>query len=236
MIEKLVRLLVVALIASAAWPVEAQVTPAAGSVPPDDTPSVRVGGTLFLDYTFTDAPKTTDADGNQVSQNAFNVGRAYLNITGQINHLVAFRITPDITRESGTGSSLNGSLTYRLKYGYAQLNLDDWMWRGSYVRVGMIPTPVVNFEEDIYRYRFQGTVFADREGFLSSADFGVMYRTQFPNAYGEVMAASTTARPTRGPRPTTRRRSRSGPRCVRCPGRAPSAGCGSRCFTTGITM
>ena len=29
----------------------AQVTPAAGYVPPDDTPSVRVGATLFLDYT-----------------------------------------------------------------------------------------------------------------------------------------------------------------------------------------
>jgi hypothetical protein len=165
----------------------AQVTPAGGYTPPDDTPSVRVGGTLFLDYTFLDAPKVTDADGNSVSQNQFNVGRAYLNLTGQVNHLIAFRITPDITREGGTGSSLNGSLTFRLKYGYAQVNLDDWMWRGTYVRLGMIPTPVVNFEEDLYRYRFQGTVFADREGFLSSSDYGVVFRTQFPNGYGEVM-------------------------------------------------
>jgi hypothetical protein len=168
-------------------PARAQVTPAAGYTPPDDTPSVRLGGTLFLDYTFLDAPKATDADGNSVNLSSFNVGRAYLNVTGQVNHLIAFRITPDITRESGAGRSLNGSLTFRLKYGYAQVNLDDWMWRGSYVRLGMIPTPIVNFEEDLYRYRFQGTVFADREGFLSSSDYGVVFRTQFPNAYGEVM-------------------------------------------------
>jgi hypothetical protein len=165
-----------------------QVTPAAGYTPPDDTPSVRVGGTLFLDYTDTLEPKVTDANGDRVSQSAFNVGRAYINVTGQLNHLFAFRITPDIVRETGTGSSLNGSMTYRLKYGYAQFNMDDWMWRGTYVRFGMIQTPYVDFEETVYRYRFQGTIFADREGFNSSSDFGVAFRTAFPNNYGEVVA------------------------------------------------
>src|SRR5689334_19170057 len=93
----------------------AQVTSAESYTPPDDTPSVRVGGTLFLDFTRTQAPQITDADGNRVSQSQFNVGRAYLNVTGQLNHLIAFRITPDVVRETGTGSSSNGSLTYRLK-------------------------------------------------------------------------------------------------------------------------
>ena len=45
-------------------PAAAQVTPAARMPPPDDTPSVRVGGTLFLDYTKTLEPETVDADGN----------------------------------------------------------------------------------------------------------------------------------------------------------------------------
>ena len=176
---------VLVLLPAAAW---GQVTPAAGYTPPDDTPSVRVGGTLFLDYTNTMEPKVTDANGDRVSQSAFNVGRAYINVTGQLNHLFAFRITPDITRETGVGSSLNGSLTYRLKYGYAQFNMDDWLWRGTYVRFGMIQTPYVDFEETVYRYRFQGTIFADREGYNSSADFGVSVRTAFPNNYGEVVA------------------------------------------------
>ncbi len=180
-----------ALLLSLSRTASAQVTPtpAAPSKPPGDAPSVRVGGVIWPDFIVNLDPKITDATGNEVSQSAFGVGRAYINVTGQLNHLIKFRLTPDITRETGTGSSLNGSLVFRLKYGYAEFNLDDWMWRGTYVRVGMIQTPIVGFEEDLYRYRFQGTVFPDREGYLSSADFGVMFRTQFPNSYGEVVGA-----------------------------------------------
>ena len=54
------------------------------------------------------------------------------------------------------------SLVFRIKYAYAQFNLDDWMTRGSWVRLGIQQTPWVDFEEGIYRYRFQGTVFAER--------------------------------------------------------------------------
>jgi hypothetical protein len=163
-----------------------QVTPAAGYVPPDDTPSIRVGATLFLDYTVQPEPKVTDVDGNSVTGNAFNVGRAYVNLTGQINHLVAFRVTPDIARETGTGSSLSGSLTYRLKYAYAQFNMDDWMTRGSWARFGMQQTPWVDFMEGIYRYRFQGTIFEERDGFLSSSDVGASFHYNFKANYGEV--------------------------------------------------
>lgn len=165
----------------------AQVTPAVNTAPPDDTPSVRVGGTLFADYTYTFAPESASDAGQRFNANAFNVSRAYLNVTGQLNHVLAFRITPDIVRETGAGSSANGRLTLDLKYGYVQVNLDDWLWRGSYVRAGMIPTPYVEFEESIYRYRFQGSVFADREGYLPSSDYGVAFRTQFPKGYGEVV-------------------------------------------------
>src|SRR5215218_10123106 len=117
---RLRRAAVAAATSVALWPAAAaaQVTPAAGYTPPDDTPAIRVGATLFLDYTVQTKPKTTDADGNEVTFNSFNVGRAYLNLTGQINHIIQFRVTPDIVRETGTGSSLAGSYTYRLKYAY----------------------------------------------------------------------------------------------------------------------
>jgi hypothetical protein len=169
-----------------ASPARAQVTPAAGYTPPDDTPSIRLGATIFADYTFTEKPKTTDADGNLIHPNAFNVGRAYINVTGNISHLIAFRITPDIIRESGMGSTLNGSLTFRLKYAYAQFNLDDWMQRGSWVRLGMQQTPWIDFDETVYRYRFQGPVFADREGFLSSSDVGATFHYNLPNNFGDI--------------------------------------------------
>ena len=182
---------VLALTASVA---SAQVTPAAGYTPPDDTPSIRVGMTLFPVYTFQTDPKITDADGSRVSKNAFDVARSYINITGNISHLVAFRITPDITRESGLlalagGSSVpNDSLVFRIKYAYAQFNLDDWMTKGSWVRLGIQQTPWVDFEEGIYRYRFQGTVFAERIPLptaMTSADAGVSFHYNLPSNYGD---------------------------------------------------
>src|SRR5687767_2673818 len=164
----------------------AQVTPATGSVPPDDTPSIRVGATIFADYTVTQEPKGTDVDGNEFTPNAFNIARAYLNVTGNISHIVAFRVTPDITRETGAGSTLNGSLTFRLKYAYAQFNLDDWMSRGSFARFGMQQTPWVDFIDSVYRYRFQGPTMEDREGILSSSDVGATFRYVFAGNYGDV--------------------------------------------------
>src|SRR3981081_1404018 len=175
-------------------PCAAQVTPAAGYVPPDDTPAVKVGATIFADYTALQTPKITDADNNSVTSNAFNVGRAYINITGNISHNIAFRITPDIARLTETAtpsSSLNGSYVFRLKYAYAQFNLDDWLnpgRTGTWARLGMQQTPWVDFMEGVYRYRFQGTIFEEREGFLSSSDIGASFHYNLPGNYGDVHA------------------------------------------------
>jgi hypothetical protein len=169
----------------------AQVTPAAGYTPPDDTPSIKVGMTLFPAYTFQTNPDITDAAGNTVNKNAFDVQRAYINVTGNISHLVAFRITPDIVREGSLVSNgvSTDSLVFRIKYAYAQVNLDDWMTKGSWVRLGIQQTPWVDFEEGIYRYRFQGTVFAERMPLattMTSADAGVSFHYNLPSNYGDL--------------------------------------------------
>jgi hypothetical protein len=165
----------------------AQVTPAAGYTPPDDTPSIRVGVTIYADYTYQQSPDATDADGNVINPSSFNVSRSYINVTGNLSHIIAFRVTPDVVRESGLitlgpGNTLsNDSLVFRIKYAYAQFNLDDWMTRGSWARFGIQQTPLLDYEEGIYRYRFQGTTFT---------------------------SACSTAKDTRGRIRTTRRRSR----------------------------
>jgi hypothetical protein len=56
------------------------------------------------------------------------------------------------------------------------------------VRFGIQQTPLLDYEEGIYRYRFQGTTFTEREGFYNSADAGVSFHTNFPKNYGEVHA------------------------------------------------
>src|SRR5438034_231197 len=71
----------------------AQITPAEGYTPPNDDPSVKVRGTIFLDYTF---------------------------------------------------------------------------------------------HEGIYRYRFQGQIFVEREGFLVSSDLGLSSHLAFPSNYGDI--------------------------------------------------
>ena len=176
----------------------AQVTPAGGYTPPDDTPTVKVGGTIFANYTYVGEPQTTDSDGNRIHPNAFDITRAYINVTGNISHLVAFRITPDVVRTGAVtipGTTppvtsdvpgLTGTLTYRLKYAYGQLNFDDWTTKGSWFRLGMQQTPIVDYEEGIYRYRFQGPIFVDREGFLTSSDLGASLHWAFPQNYGDV--------------------------------------------------
>lgn len=180
------------LMTSFATAVSAQVTPAAGYTPPDDTPSIKVGVTIYTDFTYQQSPQITDADGNVDNLSSFNVSRAYINVTGNISHLVSFRITPDVIRESGLltagpGTTIaNDSLVLRIKYAFAQINLDDWMTKGSWVRLGIHQTPLLDYEEGIYRYRFQGTTFTEREGFYNSADAGASFHWNFPNNYGEV--------------------------------------------------
>jgi hypothetical protein len=164
----------------------AQVTPAAGYTPPDDTPSFKVGAVIFGDYTYQQSPTSTDADDNTIHASSFNVGRAYINVTGNLNHRIAFRITPDISRETSSTSSLAGSQEYRLKYAYAQLNLDDRTNKGSWLKAGVQQTPYIDLLESIYRYRFQGTVFTERIGFFSSSDAGLTGRWVFPGNYGDV--------------------------------------------------
>ena len=51
---------------------------------------------MFADYTYTNTPEATDVDGNLVHPSAFNVSRSYINITGNISHRIAFRVTPDL--------------------------------------------------------------------------------------------------------------------------------------------
>jgi len=162
------------------------VTAAAGYVPPDDNPSIRVGATIYADYTLTQKPKILNSDGDSVRFSAFNVSRAYINIQGNISHLMAFRITPDVSRETGAGASLSGSLEFRIKYAFAQFNLDDWTNKGSWLRFGIQQTPYVDFMEGIYRYRFQGTIFAEREGLLSSSDAGLSGHWNLPSNYGDL--------------------------------------------------
>ena len=191
----------------AAGRADAQVTPAAGYTPPDDTPSIKIGAVIFADYTYQQKPTAKDAAGNEINPNSFNVTRAYINVTGNISHLVG--VPRDARRrraQSLPGTSLDGSVTYRLKYAYAQFNLDDWLPKGS-LRAprdaadavhrqhrGHLPLPLPG--HPVHRARRLHVVGRPRRDRSAR-------RSRTTTATST--SASTTARATRRPRSTTRR-------------------------------
>jgi hypothetical protein len=161
---------------------QATPTPTATPTPAPVVPSIRVGVTIFADYTVNETPKITDANGDQVSLSGFNLTRSYINVTGNVTSRVSFRVTPDVVRNSDAGSGLNGSLMFRVKFAYAQLRAGS----DTLIRFGLQPTPLIDGQEGVYRYRFQGTSFAEREGGLQSADAGLTVLTPLPKGYGDV--------------------------------------------------
>jgi hypothetical protein len=174
----------------------AQVTPAAGYTPPDDTPSVAVGGTVYANFEYLQEPTVRDAANDVIHQEGFNITRAYITVTGQINRFIGFRITPDVVRvgqvNGANVAGLTGTLTYRLKYAFGQFNFSGfgmqkpWVAQGDWIRLGLQQTPIVDYEEQIYRYRYQGTIFIEREGFLTSSDLGGSVHWNFPDNYGDI--------------------------------------------------
>ena len=134
-----------ALVAAGA---QAQQAPAA--------PQVSVNGVVYAQYSYVDAP---------VHTNNFDVTRAYVNVLGRFTGGIATRVTTDVYRDA-----TNNSLQMRLKYGFAA-----WTPTGSSLtyKLGLIHTPYVDFEETLWDYRMQGSIALDRNGYLTSADFGV---------------------------------------------------------------
>ena len=176
---------------------------AQGPAKAPDAPWIKVGTTIFTDFTYQQEPAVTSADKLEVRRSDFEVRRAYLNVTGAVSDLFSFRVTPDVASRQSTivsgaglpsdtrvGSNLDGSLTLRLKYAFAQVSFDKFgpRGKGAWVRLGQQQTPYIDFMEGIYRYRFQGSHFAERQGLLSSSDVGVSAHLDLPRAYGDLHA------------------------------------------------
>ena len=120
------------------------------------TPQVKVGGVVYAHYLY---QLTDEADG----ANNFDIARAYVNVLGTLGGGFATRVTADIYRVA------DGSLAYRLKYAYGAYTPKD---SPITFKLGQMQTPWIEFEETLWDYRMQGTVAVDRNGYMSSSDFG----------------------------------------------------------------
>src|SRR4051795_12518810 len=101
--------------------------------------------------------------------NAFDITRAYINVTGKFTDGVGIRVTPDIYRVA------DGSLAFRLKYAYATYTPEKSPLTAKF---GLMHTPWLDWEEALWDYRMQGSMAMERfrspaaAGYLSSSDFG----------------------------------------------------------------
>ena len=99
--------------------------------------------------------------------NNFDVTRAYLTAMGRFNNGFLVRLTADVYHDAD--ATARGALLYRLKYAYAA-----WKPEGSALtfRFGLTQTPWLDWEEALWDYRMQGTMPMERNGYVSSSDFG----------------------------------------------------------------
>src|SRR5438034_826633 len=134
--------MVVAALAAASLAAQAPAAPAA--------PQVSVTGVAYLQYAYQDAP---------VHTNTFDVTRAYVNVLGKFANGINTRVTVDVYRLAP-----DNSLQYRLKYAFF-----SWTPTGSSLtyKLGLIHTPLVDWEEALWDYRMQGAIALDRNGYLS---------------------------------------------------------------------
>jgi len=108
------------------------------------------------------------------SENEFTLKRGYVTFQKKLSSLLTVRFTQDITLDTeGTDA---GNVEMRLKYLYLDVH-PEARWLGStwHIEAGMVHRPWLSFEEDIYRYRVQGTLPVERHRIMNSADFGVTF-------------------------------------------------------------
>ena len=141
---------------------------------------LKIGAVAYADWgiytqtgygpAFLDTPHNYPGPGND-GYNAFNLNRAYVNILYSPTDWLTFRVTPDIYRDinnaggqktsnvTGNGATPNGSLNFRLKYGYAEFSkMFSGAFKDDNVRFGQQTNPMIDWEEGLYGYRFVSLV------------------------------------------------------------------------------
>ncbi len=70
-----------------------------------------------------------------------------------------------------------GNVEIRLKYLYLKMNIHniDFL-KNSYLEVGLVHRPWMEFEQNVNHYRVQGKMFLERFSIINSADFGLFYK------------------------------------------------------------
>lgn len=150
------------------------------------TPPFEFSGIVFLNYQY------GGARGNR-SVNRFEAERAYLTFRAWPGDRFGVRITADLYQQRDTTrDQYYRGWGFRAKYAYGQY---DFI-RGAAdalranVRLGMLPTIVVDQEEQ-YWQRGLSSVAVEQNGFFQSSDLGAAATVTLPSKLGEIYATIT---------------------------------------------
>ena len=148
------------------------------------TPALRTfefSGVLFANYQYGGVAGAR-------SNNRFDLERAYLNFRAAAGERTSVRITPDVYQQTASGSdAYYRGWAVRLKYAYADYQLVEGKgdaMRAS-VRLGMLQTPIIEVEEQVWIRGLAQTA-VDQTGFFSSADLGATTTLTLPDRLGEL--------------------------------------------------
>ncbi len=138
---------------------------------------------------------------SNVTDNEFLLKRGYITFQKKFDDHFTARITQDVSVDrEGDGE---GDIEIRLKYGYLryQFGSNNILYKPQ-IEFGLVSRPWIDFEQAINPYRVQGTMFLERYGVLSSADYGITFLSllggeideeyqkkvnkNFPGRYGSI--------------------------------------------------
>jgi hypothetical protein len=183
-----------------------EMQPAWQSYVDDFQDKIRIGTLVYGDYRFytntgfqpQELTQITSPGPGNNQYNSFDITRTYLNFFFFPTKDWELRITPNMYKtigssnikvgtSTGFGSNLDGNLGVRIKYASLTYN-GLWnqlpMLKGGSVSIGEIPNPLVDWEEQLYGYRY---VNLTPWNYLSLSSTQVGASIQGPVNFGEKM-------------------------------------------------
>ncbi len=130
-------------------------------------------GTAYLRY-------SRELERGARDANRFDLDRIYFVLWSQLTDRVRLRLT----MEAGEKRDSAGYFDVATKHFF--LEVTKFPFASSRFLAGLADLPWVPYEEAVWGYRFQGTVFPDREGYLTSTDLGVNWRMDLPRKRGDL--------------------------------------------------
>lgn len=147
----------------------------------EDTQSIRIAnfidmsGNWFIAYR--DGIIQEQADENEPIENqhssSFILKRSYFTLKKDLTDVFSVRYTMDLTVDREGEDA--GNVETRLKYLYlkATPKIDSKTFTGTWIEVGMVHRPWLDYEQRINTYRVQDNMFIERNRIFNSADFGI---------------------------------------------------------------